>query len=252
MGRQGKTFVYCTPIIGAQTNPSDLGPAPLDRPQSTWMQPASESLATHGLWSSARLALLLSWAAPLRATGQPDRPGHHELRLSRRRTEQFRGHGRRFRRRHRPFRYCRRLRRKSHRSDHRNHPIWPRGTASRSRPSADGSGAATAGTTSCSPPRCISRWAWARTTAGCRSTTFAASPTQSMPPITTGDNCGSRTREQSLTATDPEHYAHRRQASPGPASRNVCQNQISTVDSAGDAVEWTMSRRRFEFAQDAS
>jgi hypothetical protein len=54
----------------------------------------------------------------------------------------------------------------------------------------------------------------------CAATTTASSA-QSMPSITTGDRCGSRTRQQSRGATDPEHHAGARQTQPGPASRNV-------------------------------
>gem|GEM_PF-6773159 len=48
----------------------------------------------------------------------------------------------------------------------------------------------------------------------CAATTTASS-TRPMPSITTDDRCGSRTRQQSLGATDPEHHAHARQASLG-------------------------------------
>jgi hypothetical protein len=45
-----------------------------------------------------------------------------------------------------------------------------------------------------------------------------------MRSITTGDRCGSRSRQQHSRVTGPEHHAQAAQASA--PSRNVCQNQL--------------------------
>ncbi len=66
--------------------------------------------------------------------------------------------------------------------------------------------------------------------------TTTASPTQSMPPIATGDSCGSRTREPILESHRPRAPRPRASGQPGPASRNVCQNHSMRNTTSEGAV----------------